>query len=588
MSDTPDKNLNTPESNGQNNSLENENLDFPIKDDTIQQTNDLNKEASDVSKPPKAPYIDEESTIFTATKNYDNKKVVIDSGKKRIGRIVVSVVVVLALLGSIFAITSLIPTDKETSSDTSSSSIFSIPVIATDSENVESVSVKNSVDSFDLYFETVESASSDTASTSSESTSSKAWYVSGIDKSLTSSSIVSSYIDSCTSLTAFKLMEDQSLDYGFDTPSTVITVKCNSNYSYTITVGDVTPDKSGNYVRVDVISDSNVDVNSEISTTVPGNGNVYIVTTENLSSFEVETTNFANLQIVDAIAQTDANSSYFTDSKLATFDYITLSGTNYDSEIRIEPNSDAASSYIAFKVTKPAVRYADAEKLTDYITLFSSGLSASAVISYSQTDENLALYGFSNPLAVITMKVGDKIEKLTIGSEKDSTYYVIVDGKSPVYMVATSSMAYASLPLTDYYSQFLLLDNINTISSIQFVSDGQDIKFDLAFSNDEDDTDVLTATYDGTTVDSDSMKNLYQSVLMLEPQEYLNTGVEGTNVLTITIKYNNGNSNKIIRLTTYEDSSRRYMATVNGAVQGLISKSSVTSIISNVKEVALG
>jgi len=592
MSDTPKEKLNTSKQNEKNNSLGNENLGLGDESNITSEIDDLSEEVSTLSKPTKAPYIDKESTIFTTDRNYNSKTVVIDSGKKRITRVIVSVVVVLALVGSIFAITRFIPKDaSETSSgDTSSSSVFSIPVIAADAESVESVSVKNSVDSFDLYSRNVETvASSSTSETSSEVTTSKAWFVTGLDENVVNSSLISSYVNKCISLTAFKLMEDKSLDYGLDTPTTVITVKCKSDYeySYTISIGDKTPDSSGNYVRIEVTSDATDDISSKINTTVPGDGNIYIVTSSNLSSYEVGTISFANTKMVAAIEQTDANASYFTDSKLSSFDYITLSGTQDESEIRIEPNPDT-ESVIPFKVTKPVVRYADDQKLADYLTLFSSGLSASSVVSYSQTAEELAQYGFNNPMAVITMKVGEKTEKLIVGSEKDGYYYVTVAGKSPIYMVATTSMAYVSLSSSEYYSSFLFLDNIVTVSSMQFTSDGQDITFDLVSTKDEDDNDVLTVSYDGTTVSTDSMRDLYQYVLGLEPQEYLNEGVEGTNVLTITIKYSNGNSNKVIKFTTAEDSSRQLMATVDGIAQGLVSNSSVTDVIGYVKEVALG
>ena len=152
---TPEEKFNNSESSGEQN-------------DIIPQTDDLNKEASIFPKPPKEPYIDEESTIFTTTKSNSNSKAVVDSGKKRIARIIISVVVVLALLGSIFAITKFIPSKTDIiSSETSSTGLFSIPVIAADSKNAESVSVKNSVGSFNLYSEEVESTSSDTSSTSS-------------------------------------------------------------------------------------------------------------------------------------------------------------------------------------------------------------------------------------------------------------------------------------------------------------------------------------------------------------------------------------------------------------------------------------
>lgn len=584
MSNSPEKNLNTSKSDTQEMSDMDENSLLKNESSTSPET-DNNKEASTLSKPPKDPYIEEESTIFTTARNYGSKTAVVDSGKKRMLRIVVSVVVVLALLGSVFAITTLIPKKAtgDTSSETSSSSMFSIPVVAAKTENVKSVSVKNSVGKFDLYSKKAETTSS-SSSTSSGTTSDKAWYVTGIDEALTSSSLISTFVGKCTSLTAFKLMEDKNLDYGLDNPSTVINVSYegDSNYSYTITVGNKTPDSSGNYVRVDATGNS-----SELETTVPGNGNVYIVTTSNLSGFEVDTTSFADLKMVNAITQTDVDASYFTNSKLSKFDYLTLSGTNFENEIRIEANPDTTST-LAFKITKPTNRYANSDKLSDYLTMLTSGLSASSVVSYSQTKENLALYGLNNPVAVITIKVGERTVKLTVGAEKDSNYYVIVDGKPCIYSVAATNMAFVSITSKEYYSQFLLIDNIKTVSSIRFESEGQDITIDLVSSKDENDKDVLAASYNGTTVNTESMRNLYQYVLMLEPQEYLNSGKEGSNVLTITLKYSNGNSNKVVKLTTSEDSSRQCLATVDGVVQGLISKSSITNIINYAKEVSLG
>lgn len=503
-------------------------------------------------------YIEENSTIFTV-KSTDNspKKKTTGEGKKRVVLTIVSLVLAVTVGLGIFAIVKFIP-DAEISS---SSSGFGVPVVTFDDKTINTVTVK--YDGMNSIFKRYEDESA-----TSSSTKKYYWTVDGVDKKWTSSSSIEGYIKQFASLSALRSVELSSdVDYGFDKPQFIATVKTDdSKHDYVFTVGNQIATMGEYYVSL--------------------NDRYYVMPENSIKSLYAYSSDFANTTLFEPIDAEDLP-NYYNQDVLSYFDYINVSGSNFDKDIRIICDKDDPS-YNYYYMISPYNRFADPEFLDGFFSMFTDGLYASGIYSYSSTSDEIKKYGLDKPVAELISKIGNYMIKIRVGEQKDGYYPVLFGDNSPIYKMSANndSMFFVESLVEEYVSVITIGDFITEISSFRFVFDNFDKTINLV--HDKDDAAIWTASVNGEEINSTSVQNLYQHIILASPIITLFEAEKKDTVLKIVVSYVDGSPDKLLEFTLSDEGTRRYVSWVNGEAQGIVTKDRIDNIIENAQKVVNG
>lgn len=503
-------------------------------------------------------YIEENSTIFTQKAVTDApKKKATGEGKKRAVLTVVSLVLAITVGLGIFAVVKFIPGQEVSSS----SSSFGIPMVTFDAKNLNTVTVN--YDKMNCTF----NKNIDNSTTSSN-TNKYYWTIDGVDKKFISSSDVEGYVKQFASLTALRTFEiDSDIDYGFDKPQFIANIKTDdSKHDYVFTVGNQIATLGEYYVCL--------------------NDRYYIMPENSVKSLFAYSTDFANTTLFSAVDSEDLP-DYFNQDVLSYFDYINVSGSNFEKDIRILCNKDDPS-YNYYSMVSPYNRFADPEFLDGFFKMFTDGLYASGVYSYTSREDELVKYGLDKPIAELVVKIGNYQIKLTVGAEQDGYYPTLFGDNSPIYKMSTNndSMFFVTSLVEEYVSVITIGDFITEISSFRIMFDGFDKTIKL--THDKDDAANWTASVNGEEINTTAVQNLYQHIILAAPIITLFEADKNDVVLKITVSYTDGSPDKLLEFTEYDDGTRRYVSWVDGDAQGIVTKDRVYNIIENAKKVTDG
>ena len=322
----------------------------------------------------------EESTIFSAPKEHDDKP---KKGSGRIKKIVAAFLSVAILIGGTVAVIKLIPVIEETVIDSDKSAV----VTELSSDDFERVTLKNGDKTLVLVSSITEGKDSSTVT----------WTLEGYDATLIDSYYVKQTVSELASITALRKMKNADSDYGFDKPkATAVFEGRGETKGFTITVGNESPDTRGFYLKTTLSETVYLVENTEIAELF--NDDLHYALNNNLGGFE----------------QNSDNGDYFADGSLSTYDTIVVSGDNFPVPMKIVKNDD--DSYIGFQIITPMNRYAYETK--DFLTAFGQGLTCAGIYSYDTSDASLKKFGLDNPFMTATITVGKesltyKIEKVT-------------------------------------------------------------------------------------------------------------------------------------------------------------------------------
>ncbi len=574
----------------------------------------LNEAESSV-EPNKAevPSIDSEpqSTIFVKHV-YDTKKPAKKGNFIRILICVIAAVLCGAIIGSIFLVEKLLPTENSSSNnsvaeeeefdilkfkDIVKSSYVTIKGEKVEVEtNIESVSYVNVLDEFvclPVYVKNEkkeDTASADSSGTSSSTTSSSSkktylydtqWRVDGLDTKLTMSDSIGLKIQDSLEIKGFREMENtfSSVEeyheyYGItDSLNAGCIIKFNDGTeTLTIKVGSSVAGGDA-YYFVTSLSDT-----------------IYVVKAEYAEVFMCTTKTFAEPTIIEAISKTDDNKSYFNEStnKLARFDSIKISGDVFGGKTyAFKMATGASADYMPYMMTTPYKRPADTAFITNIINFANNGLEAVAMYSYTSTDKEKETYNLKNPKGVIEFKVGKYTYTLTIGGVvgKDTDTQcmtVMANGKNQIFGVAVDSFNFlieASNDITKMFNAGFILEDLYSIKSVEMADKTGKYKFDLKHNLREGETDVYdTVVKKGSTeMNTKSFKLIYQRVLMLSLTEYVLEAEYTEPVFSVKFNFIEGGS-KLVEFTESPDDMYHYTAWLDGTPLGEVIKSSVTDI----------
>ena len=493
---------------------------------------------------------EEESTIFSAPARHEEKA----KAKQPFGKRLLAAALALAVIaGSTAAIISLIPKKEDDETPTVTFNILNI-----DSDNIEKAEIKTG-DSTLTLLSTI---------TETDTSSDVSWSVDGVNAAYTDSSAIKSAVSDAAALEASKELTGALSDYGLDNPKTIITLyPRNEAFSQvTVNIGNSAPANLGYYCSL-----SNSD-------------KIYLVENAIADLIGITALDFATTRGLSGVIRTDKNADYFADDALIKFDYITISGKNYPMPLKIEPQEDESlNAYFAYKITSPSIRIGDDDTINELTTLLSSGITSSGAYAFDPDADTLKRYRLDDPDTVLTISVAGTTYTI-LASKVDDNFYAAIDTYGGlVHKIAASSLTFADTNATDYYSSFIVLENLSGLSHFKAnFADGSAYDFKTVYESEDE---SYKAFIGETELDIDNFKAFYRQFVTLTPVEQDSKEIRDT-ALTITLVHSNGSADTVLTFKPY--SSGRYQIEMHGIPMGLITSTKYEKLAANIKNVANG
>ncbi len=493
----------------------------------------------------------EESTIFSAPTEHNDK----EPAKKSLAkRIVAGLLSLLIVAGGAFAAIKLIPgkpTDEKTDA--------TIPVLSIDNANIEKAVITNEKGSLTLLSEMAEA----------NGESKQRWYIEGVEKNFVSSDNIDNTVKGVASLKALKEVEGTTADFGLGSPQVTVTLSPRNGAfeEVTLKLGDAAPANLGIYCSVS------------------SSDKVYLIGNDLISLSTLTDIDLATTVGISGVVQTESNTSCFTDGVISKFDYITLSGGNFPQALKIEMQPDETiNAFFAFRITAPTLRIGNDDNITGLINFMSTGVQSAGAYSLNPTDTVLKELGLNNPDVVFSISVSGK-PYTVIAKKIDDNYCAVVDSYGGiVHKIATSQLPFMTTNHIDYYSSFIVLENLSGLSNFKAnFSDGTFYDFVTEYT---EEGQVYKAFLNGKELDIANFKALYSDFIGLSPVEYDSKVINET-ALTITLVHTDkAFSDTVITFKPY--SSGRYQVEMNNLPMGLITTTTYDRFTESITKVANG
>ena len=513
----------------------------------FQENLDLEKENTEINETEAI----EESTVFSDPTAHKEKKA---TSKKNFAVKIISAFLIVAILaGGTFAVIKLIPEKQQEQGEEAKTSITVLSYL---SKNVAEVNVVNKNGEFKL-FPTKEVV---------DEKNTTIWHLDDIDASLTDSDSISSVATNAVSLSASREVEikDRPLsDFGLDVPVATATVKfSDGTEGYSVTVGKVSPDNSGTYVKI-----SNKD-------------KVYIVDNSITDTFTFEAIDFGNADPFPP-AEFEGDVSAYVDGNgvLSTFDYVTLSGKDFPEKLTIKPNTnDIRTTVVSYIATTPHKRYADNADLL--LSPFSNGVTVSGSYTFDLSNESLKKYGLDNPDMIISMSVNSQVKTFKLSKVDDDFYAVINDDSKQIKKVYSAYLTIANTKAENYYNKWISMEPIKEINNYTVIMDGKTYSFDIKYYPDEEENEYVV-THNGKTLTEGNFQDFYGDFSILKCADFKNDAVQGEPSATVRLTYTMQGGTDEIKF--YKVSETKYQCIKNGVSLGRVSSLDYNKFIKSVK-----
>lgn len=504
---------------------------------------------------------EEESTVFSAPVEH-KVKAPKASGKKRLISIVAACLAVAVLIGGTIAVVKLIPELKD---DEVASSVFEdITVFEKDSSSFTSVTVTNTNGTFKFTSQQIA-----TTDENGKEKVTKYWGTDGVDIKKMSADAMNSVISAASSITATRTINTKTAEEcGFNKPIVKVSVDDAKGGAYSFAVGDKSPDGLGYYFMLD------------------GNDTIYVVSTDELADFQFELIDLSDKTAIPAtIFTTDTSSNKAADGSYATFDSLTLSGKLFADTITFENNKDSGSSaeIMPYIITTPSQRYSDTEKLTPIIYLFSGSIPVTGNCAFDINDKTLKEFGLDNPDAVVTLTINGENKSFKISKIDDENCAIIYDDATMIRKVAANSFEFLSYKAEDFYSNKPFVYSINDVSVLELVEGENNIKFDISYTDDEEENRTYNILANGTKINAPSFQTFYADFVGLQCNDFKTEQVSGEPESIIKFTFSDG-SDTVVEF--YKAGETMYQYNIDDIPMGRITSSAYRKMIRSIKDQA--
>lgn len=423
--------------------------------------------------------------------------------------------------------------------------------------DINKIHVENSKGTFDVISETPVNESGETDAT--------VYTIKGYEDFDLQAGIADEIASAASQLDFSKVISldgKNSSDYGFDKPTSTITVYFDDDTSAIIIIGDTAPQDAGVYIKF-------------------GNSDtVYFVTVDAVSAFSYGLTDMFSLTINDSASDTDNSQAKS----------ITLGGTHLDKEIVIEPNtnSDISASYA---MSAPVTGYAS-ETASSNVEGDIRGLYATKVLMVNPSDAQLKELGLDNPYATIKAVYPDTtVELIAAKPDSEGTVNMMAKGGNVVYQIGKDSVTWVEVTFDEMLSEYMLSPSMVSLSKMT-VNDGKkDYEFVLSSTtstktDDEGNETTSTTTMvkcGGKEIDLDKFSTYFQNITLTTRADGDTENFSGNPVLSVTYNFTSGSSETV---SFYSAGGERYIAVVNGKAVGHVYKSGINRIAGQTSQIA--
>ncbi|MCI8360895.1 MAG: DUF4340 domain-containing protein [Clostridiales bacterium] len=498
-----------------------------------------------------------DSTIFTKP-DHSGKKPPKKKGSHLVRNVVAALIALCVLAGAVLAVYMFIPKPEEEAG--SSSSSMDIQLVSLSTADIARIDLQNQTGSYSIY-------PTEAAEGMGSGTEGLTWHMDGVTDEYIDAYALSALADGCASVQAQRRIgEDGDLAaYGLDAPrATAVVTGQNEADSYALYVGNDAPTGDGAYIRIG------------------DDPQIYLAGTYLRDIFLRDKVYYTNVNMVQSVARTSGNSSYFDDSgNLRSFDLITISGKDHPETMEFIPNPYAETSLIPYLMRSPVTQNVMGDVFDSVFKILSTGLTADGGFAFYPTPEQLASYGLDNPGTVVNFKVGATDLILRVGTLTEDGYYpVTVNDRQVIYKLETASLSFVELDPAGYFSSVLFMDDIVSVKSLEMKTADSDHVYSFTHGVDQNDAATLEVDCGGKAIVTADFRNFYQYVLRCPASDFTldaaPAGVEPS--LVLTVRYLD-DARPALEIRFVRQSDRRYHVTVNGTPLGFAAVNTVDQLI---------
>lgn len=377
---------------------------------------------------------------------------------------------------------------------------------------------------------------------------------------------IKAFMNCLAGLKAAELVEAAAEDldkYGLESPVSTATVTFDDNTKKTVHFGITNPSATSYvYCRED------------------GSNDVYMASYYSTSKAYSPITDFVSLSITESYNTTEpAELDYFIIERKGLAEPIEISYM-YDVQEEAEKEDSIVTTFNSHRITSPIVAEVDYTiGQTACYGLY--GMSASYCVSVAPDEDMLTEAGMDDPHCKLTFKYGGNRYVVKFGNEiinitesEDGTpdlktvvgYYGMVEGSDVLYAFAVDSTPWYTLSLEELVSRRPVSPYIYTCDAVVVTTPDREYNFII-----EGDAEVgSTFSLDGTELDNEKFRELYQHLISSIGEELYRVEGDYEPYVTVEFKYRDeyhevyGTASDKIEF--YQSDDRKNIIRVNGEV----------------------
>lgn len=377
--------------------------------------------------------------------------------------------------------------------------------------------------------------------------------------------------------------------YGFGKPYSVLKVELNDGGGYKVTVGSVSPDKSGRYINIS--GDGDFKKHEKTA---------YLVDTSVINCVGNSLLNSVNMISAPAITSSGENDEYFDSGELIKFDELLIGGRLHKDTIKVICPSDDLS-LLSYMIEEPNEQAANDESVNSILGIVGGVYNSGAyVLDYKNSD--IKKYGLDNPYLTYYIKVGDRYIDMKISELQDDGYYAytvnysndggktVVD-KNIIYKLNAEGYEYFELKSEEIFFEKLFIEYVKYVESMSVTVSGEPTRTFTLDHEEGNEAHFTVTTEKGKEIDDDEFCYYYARLLYLTALENDDTdyAVGDDFVIKFKISYTTeGKADDEIVIYPYDKNVRRYVYKLNGNGTALVSKTLVEDLINCLEPLASG
>ena len=471
---------------------------------------------------------------------------------------------VLLVLGVAAAMLLLLPSggEEETPSSAPSSQVSDVGTEALTelaSEDVTAISVKNAEDSFAFVQEGGD------------------FTLQGFEDYSINSAAVTGSVQSLLSMTPSKSLgsRDDLQEFGLSGKDAVqVEISCKDGSAVKLVLGSEAGESTGRYV----LKDDEVYIVPNVMEQLYGSKFGYFSTFLYSIADRTQTV-------------TDSNGSISTETLSDILYRITLSGSNFPEEVKIEYNEDVLSMFL---MTAP-VRAESGTMAMEDLTAALKAPEAAEVVAAGLTEEVLEEYGLNEPFAKAEFTLNSDSHTVTVSeADLENNRYLLLDDRDVVYKVTRSTVAaWAESNVLELRMSYIWLPNIKDVQRITLTAEGDMVyRFDIERTVNEELSTETNTQYDltiknaaGNDVVYEDYQKFYQNLIGTAVLSIDRTEHSGdTPLLRVEYGYFVGSGKNVIEFYLIEND--RCVALLDGEFNGVVRKSEVDKLLSRLAELS--